>query len=62
MIESVNHLLKNSCQIEYHRHPSRWNFLSNLMVGFANYCSNLSKLRLLFSNTEIESASLLEYF
>ncbi|KIC71429.1 hypothetical protein DB44_DR00010 [Candidatus Protochlamydia amoebophila] len=23
MIESVNHLLKNSCQIEHHRHQNR---------------------------------------
>ncbi|MBS4164150.1 hypothetical protein PRO82_001466 [Candidatus Protochlamydia amoebophila] len=48
--------------MEHHRRRSRWNFLSHLMVGFANYCLNLSKLRLFFSNTEIESASFLEYF
>ncbi len=29
IIESVNNLLKNSCQIEHHRHRSPWNFLSN---------------------------------
>ncbi|WP_162180821.1 IS982 family transposase [Candidatus Protochlamydia amoebophila] len=62
MIESVNHLLKSSCQIEHHRHRSRWNFLSNLMAGLANYCLNPSKPRQFFSNTEIEAAKLLEYF
>ncbi len=62
MIESVNHLLKSSCQIEHHRHRSRWKFLSNLMAGLANYCLNPSKPRLFFSKTEIEAAKLLEYF
>ncbi|WP_275450564.1 transposase, partial [Candidatus Protochlamydia sp. R18] len=62
MIESVNNLLKNSCQIEHHRHQSRWNFLSNLMAGLANYSLNPSNPRLFFSNTEIEAAKLLEYF
>ncbi|SPJ31801.1 unnamed protein product [Candidatus Protochlamydia amoebophila UWE25] len=38
MIESVNHLLKSSCQIEHHRRRSRWNFLSHLMAGLANCC------------------------
>ncbi|WP_275935649.1 transposase, partial [Candidatus Protochlamydia sp. W-9] len=54
MIESVNHLLKSNCQIEQHRYRSRWNFLSHLMAGLANYCLNPSKSRLFFSNTEIE--------
>ncbi|WP_042279335.1 transposase [Candidatus Protochlamydia sp. R18] len=40
MIESVNNLLKSSCQIEHHRLRNRWNFLSNLMAGLANYCLN----------------------
>ena len=61
IIESVNHLLKNSCQIEHHRHRSRWNFLSNLMAGIATYCLNPCKPRLFFSNTEIENTLLLEY-
>ncbi|WP_158025043.1 transposase [Candidatus Protochlamydia sp. W-9] len=62
MIENVNNLLKNSCQREQHRHRSRWNFLSNLIAGLANYCLNSSKPRLFFSNTEIEAARLLECF
>ncbi|WP_079988658.1 transposase [Candidatus Protochlamydia sp. W-9] len=62
MIESVNYLLKNSFQIEHHRHRSRWNFLSDLMASLANYCLNPSKPRLFFSNTEIEAARLLECF
>lgn len=57
IIESVNNLLKNSCQIEHHRHRSRWNFLSNLMAGLANYCLSPSKPRLFFSNNEIQSIS-----
>ncbi|WP_445082239.1 transposase, partial [Candidatus Protochlamydia sp. R18] len=34
MIESVNNLLKNSCQIEHHRHRSRWNFLRTCLKSF----------------------------
>jgi DDE family transposase len=61
LIESVNNLLKNSCQIEHHRHRSRWNFLSNLMAGIANYCLNPNKPRLFFSKQEIQQTLLLEY-
>lgn len=61
IIESVNNLLKSSCQIEHHRHRSRWNFLSNLMAGIAVYCLNPCKPRLFFSNKEIEAVELLEY-
>ncbi len=61
IIESVNNLLKNQCQIEHHRHRSRWNFLSNLMAGLANYCLNPNKPRLYFSREEIKSSAFLEY-
>ncbi len=43
IIESVNNLLKSSCQIEHHRHRSPWNFLSNLMSGLASYCLHPNK-------------------
>lgn len=52
LIESVNNLLKNSCQIEHHRHRSRWNFLSNPMSGIANYCLSPDKPRLFFYRKE----------
>jgi len=33
IIESVNNPLKSVCQIEHHRHRSKWNFLCNLLSG-----------------------------
>ncbi len=38
MIESVHNKLKNSCQIDHHRHRSRFNFLVNLISGIIAYC------------------------
>jgi len=43
IIESVNNKLKNSCQIEHHRHRSRWNFLVNLISGIVAYAYDSSK-------------------
>lgn len=60
IIESVINILKSSCQIEHHRHRSRWNFLSNLMAGLASYCLNPKKPRLFFSKKEIDENRLLE--
>jgi len=37
MIESVNNLLKTTCQIEHSRHRSPWNFLVNLVAGLVAY-------------------------
>lgn len=37
VIESVNNKLKADCQIEHHRHRSRWNFLVNLVSGIVAY-------------------------
>jgi hypothetical protein len=37
IIESVHNKLKNGCQIEHHRHRSRWNFLVNLVSGLIAY-------------------------
>lgn len=61
IIESVNNLLKNSCQIEHHRHRNRWNFLSNLMSGIANYCLNPDKPRLFFHRKEIDQTTVSAY-
>jgi hypothetical protein len=40
LIESVHNKLKNSCQIEHHRHRSRSNFLVNLLSGIIAYCQD----------------------
>ena len=61
IIESVNNILKNSCQIEHHPHRSRWNFLSNLMARLACYCLNPNKPKLFFSKKEIQKLGVLEY-
>jgi hypothetical protein len=53
IIESVHNLLKSACQIEHHRHRSRWNFLSNLFSGLGAYCLNPNKPRLYFPTEEI---------
>lgn len=37
LIESVHNRPKNGCQIEHHRHRSRWNFLVNLLCGISAY-------------------------
>ena len=37
VIESVNDFLKNICQIEHSRHRSSYNFVVNLVAGFAAY-------------------------
>lgn len=43
LIESVHNKLKNSCQIEHHRHRSPWNFLVNLFSGLIAYCQTPKK-------------------
>ena len=37
VIESVNDILKNSCQIEHTRHRSFDNFITNLIAGLIAY-------------------------
>jgi hypothetical protein len=59
LIESVHNLLKNDCQIEHHRHRSKWNFLSNLLSGLAVYCLNPDKPRLYFQKEELDQIRLL---
>jgi hypothetical protein len=52
LIESVFNLLKSSCQIEHHRHRSKWNFLSHLLSALSAYCLLPHKPRLdLFRNS-----------
>ena len=43
LIESVHNKLKNSCQIEHHRHRSPWNFLVNLLSGLIGYSQDPQK-------------------
>lgn len=60
IIESVNNLLKADCQIEHHRHRSKWNFLSNLLSGLGAYCLRKDKPRLFFPKKELAQLKLLE--
>jgi Transposase DDE domain len=62
IIESVNNLLKSDCQIEHHRHRSKWNFLSNLLSGLGAYCLRKDKPRLFFPKEELAQIGLLEHF
>lgn len=54
LIESVHNKLKNTCQIEHHRHRSPWNFLVNLLSGLAAYCQDPQKPRLCMARNEID--------
>jgi hypothetical protein len=54
LIESVINLLKTSCQIEHHRHRSKWNFLSHLLAGLGAYCLRPNKPRLFFPKKELD--------
>ena len=60
LIESVINLLKTNCQIEHHRHRSRWNFLSHLLAGLGAYCLRPDKPRLFFPQNELDQMRLLE--
>jgi hypothetical protein len=60
LIESVINILKTNCQIEHHRHRSKWNFLSHLLAGLGSYCLRPDKPRLFFSQNELEQIRLLE--
>jgi hypothetical protein len=59
LIESVINLLKTRCQMEHHRHRSKWNFLSHLLAGLAAYSLSPDKPRLFFSKKELEQIALL---
>ena len=52
VIESIHNKLKNSCQIEHHRHRSPWNFLVNLLSGLIAYCQDPHKPSLRISESD----------
>ena len=52
VIESVNNKLKSGCQIEHHRHRSRWNFLVNLIAGIIAYAYDPAKPCVQFTKKE----------
>jgi hypothetical protein len=59
VIESVNDVLKNTCQIEHTRHRSPLNFLVNLFSGIAAY-SFLDKKPSIFRNVPVLDMKLLQ--
>lgn len=59
LIESVHNKLKACCQIEHHRHRSRWNFLVNLIGGLIAYAYDPDKPRIELSWEERGSLALL---
>lgn len=52
IIESVNNKLKNSCQIEHHRHRSPWNFFINIISGIIAYSYDPNKPHIKLSKKE----------
>ena len=54
VIESVNNKLKSGCQIEHHRHRSRWNFLVNLISGIVAYAYDPCKPCIKFTTKQKE--------
>jgi hypothetical protein len=54
VIESLNNKLKSGCQIEHHRHRSRWNFLVNLISGIIAYAYDSCKPCIEFTKKQKE--------
>lgn len=54
VIETVNDMLKNTCQIEHSRHRSPINFLVNLFSGLVAYCLLDKKPSINFSQKQLE--------
>lgn len=50
IIETINDVLKNTCQVEHSRHRSFDNFISNLLAGIATYCFLPKKPNIRFNN------------
>ena len=50
IIETINDLLKNTCQVEHSRHRSFDNFISNLLAGIATYFFLPKKPNIRFNN------------
>lgn len=53
VIETVNDVLKNTCQIEHSRHRSPINFLINLFSGLVAYCRLDKKPKINFSENQM---------
>ena len=54
LIETVNDILKNMCQIEHTRHRSPLNFLANLLSALAAYTFLPKKPSLRETSHEVE--------
>lgn len=50
IIETINDVLKNTCQVEHSRHRCFDNFISNLLAGIATYCFLPKKPNIRFNN------------
>ena len=50
IIETINDILKNTCQVEHSRHRSFDNFISNPLAGIATYCIMPKKPNIRFNN------------
>jgi hypothetical protein len=50
IIETINDILKNTCQVEHSRHRSFDNFISNRLAGIASYCIMPKKPNIRFNN------------
>lgn len=50
IIETINDVLKNTCQVEHSRHRCFDNFISNLIAGIATYCFLPKKPNIRFNN------------
>lgn len=50
IIETINDVLKNTCQVEHSRHRCFANFISNLLAGIATYCFLPKKPNIRFNN------------
>lgn len=50
IIETINDVLKNTCQVEHSRHRCFDNFISNLLAGIATYCFLPKKPTIKFNN------------
>lgn len=60
VIETVNDVLKNTCQIEHSRHRSFNNFISNTLAAIATYCFLPKKPSIRF-NQQMDSLVHLNY-
>lgn len=50
IIETINDVIKNTCQVEHSRHRCFDNFISNLLAGIATYCFLPKKPNIRFNN------------